>query len=333
MNYRCKFCGYRFKDKDEQVCPECLTAREEDISCGVYGEDEHSHSVFDERSYTNSFVNNDTFRDGKADFLREEKREEKRNDTARYERRNGGDINMEADSAGRFVRPAPNYNNIQRPTQPSYNRANQYQQPKKGNKGCGCILTIFVIIIMILMAVPDSIDKITEFIDKIENENSTSVSKEKGSTKGEILQKVGDCDVDIYCTKYDKTLSKTDDDGFDMFSKKALSFIENDEETDATKSEVRDIYQVLFDLKVRHSDGKRVETEEFDIESVDCFAYDADDNMLSSYKGYLNDITMYTIGDNSTMNPKMYYAAEADHISLTITANYKGSLIVYYYDL
>ena len=182
---------------------------------------------------------------------------------------------------------------------------------------------------MILMAVPDSIDKITEFIDKIENENSTSVSKEKGSTKGQILQKVGDCDVDIYCTKYDKTLSKTDDDGFDMFSKKALSFIENDEEKIRRKPKI----DVLFDFNVRHSDGKRVETEEFDIESVDCFAYDADDNMLSSYKGYLNDITMYTIGDNSTMNPKMYYAAEADHISLTITANYKGSLIVYYYDL
>ena len=76
MNSTCKFCGYRFKSKDEQICPECLTAREEDISCGVYGESEHSHVVFDEHNRNGQlFTKNDTFRDGRADFLKEELRE------------------------------------------------------------------------------------------------------------------------------------------------------------------------------------------------------------------------------------------------------------------
>lgn len=44
MAKKCKICGYRFKSNDEVICPECFTAREEDISCGSYSSDLHDSS-------------------------------------------------------------------------------------------------------------------------------------------------------------------------------------------------------------------------------------------------------------------------------------------------
>ncbi len=40
---KCRICGYRFKD-GEDICPECFTARDDDISCEQFGNDEHTHS-------------------------------------------------------------------------------------------------------------------------------------------------------------------------------------------------------------------------------------------------------------------------------------------------
>ena len=39
---KCRICGYRFRD-NEDICPECFTAREDDISCEQFDRDEHSH--------------------------------------------------------------------------------------------------------------------------------------------------------------------------------------------------------------------------------------------------------------------------------------------------
>ena len=33
---KCRICGYRFKSDDEIICPECFTARDEDISCNSF---------------------------------------------------------------------------------------------------------------------------------------------------------------------------------------------------------------------------------------------------------------------------------------------------------
>ena len=40
---KCRICGYRFKE-NEDICPECFTARDDDISCEQFGSDEHTHS-------------------------------------------------------------------------------------------------------------------------------------------------------------------------------------------------------------------------------------------------------------------------------------------------
>ncbi|MBR1383135.1 MAG: hypothetical protein IJ555_04910 [Ruminococcus sp.] len=40
---KCRICGYRFKS-GEDICPECFTARDDDITCSQFSEEEHTHS-------------------------------------------------------------------------------------------------------------------------------------------------------------------------------------------------------------------------------------------------------------------------------------------------
>lgn len=42
---KCRICGYHFKSDDEIICPECFTARDEDISCNSLSDDLHSHDL------------------------------------------------------------------------------------------------------------------------------------------------------------------------------------------------------------------------------------------------------------------------------------------------
>ena len=56
MKKKCAICGYKFKDKDEVICPECFTARDDNISCNRYTDDLHSHRYgYDEKK---SEINN-----------------------------------------------------------------------------------------------------------------------------------------------------------------------------------------------------------------------------------------------------------------------------------
>ena len=75
MNSKCKFCGYRFQSNDEMICPECLTAREEDIHCGVYGDDTHSHDL-DPFSKGFDIDGTDMYKEKKNDFIAKERKEE-----------------------------------------------------------------------------------------------------------------------------------------------------------------------------------------------------------------------------------------------------------------
>ena len=40
---KCSCCGYKFKKGDGSICPECLTSREETMSCNDLTSDLHSH--------------------------------------------------------------------------------------------------------------------------------------------------------------------------------------------------------------------------------------------------------------------------------------------------
>ena len=106
MVRKCRICGYRFKSRDEAICPECFTAREDDISCERYSANEHSHTA---RSYSSGL------RDTGESFVQQELKEERRNAFARENfgaRANAGldlsDFNRRNDQS-RFVRDDYNY--------------------------------------------------------------------------------------------------------------------------------------------------------------------------------------------------------------------------------
>ena len=120
MGNKCKICGYRFKSRDEAICPECFTARQDDISCERYSNSEHSHR----NSYSSGL------RDTEESFVQKELREERRNSFAREnfgERANAGldlsDFNRRYDQS-RFQRNDYYYEN-------NKSGATLYNQPQQ----------------------------------------------------------------------------------------------------------------------------------------------------------------------------------------------------------
>lgn len=134
MGNKCKICGYRFKSKDEAICPECFTARDDDISCERYSASEHSHS----RSYGGGL------HETGESFVQREMREERRNSFARENfgaRANAGldlsDDGSRFDQQSRFVRNDYNYSSANQyqqamPQQSAYQRYIAQQQRKAG---------------------------------------------------------------------------------------------------------------------------------------------------------------------------------------------------------
>ena len=82
---KCRICGYRFKSDDEIICPECFTARDEDISCNSLSDDLHSHDLRADNEQDGWFgqSENDTFKEEKNDFVSEERKEEARDENFR----------------------------------------------------------------------------------------------------------------------------------------------------------------------------------------------------------------------------------------------------------
>ena len=195
MNNKCKFCGYRFKDRDEQICPECLTAREEDISCGVFGDDVHSHAKYDDLGFgaDNSFFSkNDTFRDGTNEFLEDERRDENRTSAARYER-NSERYLRRADARRVKIPEDPIYRQqsydpgLSSKNAAGFNRQSGGLQsqnagqgangtgPAKKSSGCGCLF-FFAVIVFILVFIIGAADGLVSDITDGSRDTKTSTS-------------------------------------------------------------------------------------------------------------------------------------------------------------
>ena len=106
MGNKCKICGYRFKSKDEEICPECFTAREDDISCARYSGKAHTHR---KTTYAGDFMETGD------SFVQKELRNERNNQFAKENfgaRANAGlDLSRSAqtDDRSRFERSDYNY--------------------------------------------------------------------------------------------------------------------------------------------------------------------------------------------------------------------------------
>lgn len=106
MGNKCKICGYRFKSRDEEICPECFTARDDDISCDRYSGKDHTHR---KTTYAGDFMET-----GES-FVQKELRKERNNAFARENfgtRANAGlDLSRSAPTydRSRFERDDYNY--------------------------------------------------------------------------------------------------------------------------------------------------------------------------------------------------------------------------------
>ena len=321
MNNRCKFCGYRFKDKGEQICPECLTAREEDITCGSFGEDEHSHAMYDDRYFSSqTYARNDTFRDGRADFLKDERRAENRTAASKYEKRNGGDISMEM-NGGRTQTFGYGYDsqNI-RPSERGYNPpANS--QGKKNGCGKGCLVFIILIVILIFGFVyltdhPDVVEKM--FSDKLNTENT--VQTEQGEMSCYFVSSVRD-EID------------SDSEDLTLFTKNNLYLNENGEMVNSNDASARKLYSYRCEFRFMYEDNSPVSGDDLDVKKVHCAAYDDDDNIISSYDGFVSDKVLITVGSQSCIRPTLLCDSGCSRVAITIDAEFKGESVSYDFEI
>lgn len=321
MNNRCKFCGYRFKDKGEQICPECLTAREEDITCGSFGEDDHSHAVYDDRYFSSqTYARNDTFRDGRAEFLNDERRAENRTAASKYEKRNGGDISMEMNS-GRAQPFGYGYDpqNI-RPSERGYNPpANGQGKPNGCGKGC----LVFIILMVILVSCffyladhPKAVEKL--FGGKLNTENT--VQTEQGEMSCFFVSSVRD-EID------------SDSEDLNTFTKKNLFLIENGEMVESSDASARKLYSYQCEFRFKYEDNSPVSRDDLDIKNVHCAAFDADDNIISSYDGFVSDKVLITVGSQSSIRPTLLCDSECSRVVISIDAEFKGESVSYDFEI
>ena len=145
MGNKCKICGYRFKSRDEEICPECFTAREDDITCARYSGSEHSHrSSYSSglRDNTESFVQKELRLERNNQFAREnfgdrasaglDLSANSRFDSSRYTR---NDYDYEADA--RRVDALYQQSQQPQPQQTAYQRFIAQQQRKAGSGTTG----------------------------------------------------------------------------------------------------------------------------------------------------------------------------------------------------
>lgn len=324
MNYRCKFCGYRFKDRDEQVCPECFTAREDDISCGVLGEDEHSHGFYDERYGSSSaFAKNDTFRDGSADFLRNERRSENRTQASHYERRNGGDINVAAEPRRQYQNVQ--YNNPQMNRMPNPNGLQPQSVKKNNGCGTGCLV---VVIIFIIISVFGGI--IADLLDGLDLSENTAVSD---NSDVEILTPDDEGDpgsIDCFLSSSERNEFDSGSDGMTIFQKQNLTLAENGELMAANKAAPRQVYKYDCVISFMYmNDGSKVSSDDLEITGVICDAITPDGGIISSYECMSYECMLYNIGDSSEIRPTIFCDAEADELIIIVETIYKGEPMNY----
>lgn len=130
MAKKCKICGYRFKSADEAICPECFTARDDDISCEQYSASEHSHR----KSVSSGFG------DSGESFVQSELREERRNQFANenFGERAGSRLNTQQPyrhDASRFARSDYNSPPPQAKQPSAYEKYIAQVQRKQGGTG------------------------------------------------------------------------------------------------------------------------------------------------------------------------------------------------------
>lgn len=345
MRYKCKFCGYRFKDKDERICPECFTAREDDISCGQYSDDLHSHEIFGDRYKRNDYVSpgNDTFKEETVSFAEEERREEQHSKFSKIEQihkaeptqtefipKSGDSVynNTNGQSFGNFNMPNGNFpcqtvNQFQRLpngfTIPSYNQNN-----RKKNSGCGVVVFVVIIIVIIISAavfssiegyVSEHDDYGYDHYEEDTDYDDNGFSHYTGETQ---LSSYGNFSLeqDYYNAYYDDN-KYIDEEKFSHFTLGDDSF--DDSESGQVSYFIDEpIYEIYTSYTLDLTENRGVK-----ITSIVCKGSTYSGEILSTYDVLQSELESDT--DEGNVTPILLCSGNADNIEVTVTVNCDGS--------
>lgn len=336
MKKKCKICGYVFKDKDEAICPECFTAREDDISCYKYSHDDHCHNSYEDyKKYDKVSNRSDTFNDNSS-FIDQMKREENRDKFAKEEQKQAdsvymGSVPLQNNNRSSYTKTA--YRGL-----PNVNAYNQNNKPKKKNSGC----LVFVIIILIFGGT--CIDKISNFIDKYEpysdtRENENDDDETDYRYLDEYKLNIGDNDV-----VNDFIYAESDMVGFYNYKNVKLeySFILNDN-THSTENmpsalkkllvcseDTAEVGELSFPISATVGDEK----EYVKIQYLMCRACNKDGDVMSVSKPVYTGQD-HTITKSENLSSIFYYDTNAEliEISAYISNGKIGKNYIFRYEL
>lgn len=165
MRNKCKVCGYRFHDKNELICPECFTSRQEEMECRDFSDDLHSHNrgisdSFSRNDYTTP--NTDSFKEDNS-FIEQERRSESKNENFRSDENVHTQNNFTQSFSYNAGNNTENFRNNNRQTNFVPNRSfdpNIPVQTNYSNSSCtkgkktsgGCTLAIIIAVIIFISA-------------------------------------------------------------------------------------------------------------------------------------------------------------------------------------
>lgn len=315
---KCRICGYRFKSDDEIICPECFTARDEDISCNSFSDDLHSHDLRADNEQDGWFgqSENDTFKEEKNDFVSEERKEESKDENFQSTYTPPKSPTPPPSySASRAEKLAALNNYSQQRT--SYNRPNNssysfsatninHSNKKNGGKGC---VTAVVIIIILMSVIPTlfgflSSKLISNRYDDYDYDYDDTYSEaDNDYTDYSNLYLAQDAEDGTYSVQYQ---------GYTLTERK-VSDLTDEERNSLTGGIISGdtVWEIDLDLDVSISNSDR----QVKFSYAYNIAYDQDENSFysnnfSPAEGEYKDDMTYTI--------KFLVPADTKHTSLTV---------------
>lgn len=306
MTRKCKICGYVFKNKDEVICPECLTARDDDISCDNYSKDLHEHKNFSYNdNFSSSFLDKDDTYEDNNSFIENEKKAERNDQFSNQVQQQATGYN----NASKATNATPTFNK-NATTFKTYNFSNNFvnninkPKPKKGSK-------IFAVIFCIII-----ISMISQFI-------GTFVEKKQyNDFKNNILSS----------SSYDDNNYEFGDDYLlrinSNYKKSEISSTENLNST--MKKTILKNYNNVSEWKTFKSqmiiEPDDDSDESYSITSVECDAIDHDEQIISTTQGIVENrnVTNETNKTRIIYDCSLLYPSDAEKLEFTVTVSHNG---------
>lgn len=306
MTNKCKICGYVFKDKDEVICPECLTARDDDISCDNYSRDLHDHNRFSYRDNNQSsfFDRDDTYDDDNS-FIENEKKSERKDKFANQAQQQATGYSNAFSafkSSADFSKAASVFKTFNASN--STSKPSDKSKPKKRSK----LISILLCIIIVSM--------VYRYIFSIINKNNFN------DIKNSIMSSSSYDDNDYDFGDDYRLKTYSDYKESEVLQSKDLNSVQK--KTILNNFSGVSSWKTLTSTIVITPDDEK--DESYTVTSVECSALDSNQQTISKTKGTSIDktITKESNKTNITCNYSLLYPSEATKLKVIVTVSKAG---------